>query len=70
MQITAGHSLCLQGNPPTAELPGKSKEIKLRHLNMVFAMLVILFAPSVPLHAQTTCNMDALKGQQRDVATI
>ena len=40
----------------------------LRHIG--FAILVILFAPSIPLHAQTTCDMDALKGQQRDVATI
>jgi hypothetical protein len=37
---------------------------------MGLAILVILFAPSIPLHAQTTCDMDALKGQQRDVATI
>ena len=42
----------------------------MRHPSMVFATLAILFAPSIPLHAQTTCNMDALKGQQRDAATI
>jgi hypothetical protein len=35
-----------------------------------FAVLFVLFAPSIPLHAQTTCDIDSLKGQQRDVATI
>jgi hypothetical protein len=38
--------------------------------NIKFAMLFVLFAPSIPLHAQSTCDMDALKAQQRDVATI
>jgi hypothetical protein len=33
-------------------------------------MLLIPFVPSIPLHAQTTCDMDALKSQQRDVPTI
>jgi hypothetical protein len=42
----------------------------LRIRNLAFATLLVLFAPSIPLHAQTTCDMDALKAQQRDVATI
>jgi hypothetical protein len=42
----------------------------LRVRNLGFAILLFLFAPSIPLHAQTTCDMDTLKGQQRDVATI
>jgi hypothetical protein len=42
----------------------------LRIRNLAFATSLVLFAPSIPLHAQTTCHMDALKGQQRDVATI
>jgi hypothetical protein len=42
----------------------------LRPQSIGFAISLILFAPSIPLHAQTTRDMDALKGQQRDVATI
>jgi invasion protein IalB len=33
-------------------------------------MLVVAFAASGPLRAQAACDLDALKGQQRDVATI
>jgi hypothetical protein len=43
-------------------------KLPLRYIG--FAALLILLALSSPLHAQTTCGMDALKGQQRDVATI
>lgn len=49
---------------------GNQRRFKLRRLHMRFATLVILFAASIPLHAQPACDMDALKGQQRDVATI
>jgi hypothetical protein len=44
--------------------------LKLRIRNLAFATSLILFAPSIPLHAQTTCDVDALKAQQRDVTTI
>ena len=42
----------------------------MRPQNIGLVILFVLFAPSIPLHAQTTCDMDALKAQQRDVATI
>ena len=42
----------------------------MRPQSIGFVILLILFAPSIPLHAQTTCDMGALKEQQRDVATI
>ena len=42
----------------------------MRVQNLGFAILLLLFAPSIPLHAQTTCDMDALKAQKRDVAII
>ena len=42
----------------------------MRPQNIGFAILLVLFTPSIPLHAQTTCDMDALKDQLRDVATI
>ena len=42
----------------------------MRVQNLGFAIVLFLFAPSITLRAQTTCDMDALKGQQRDVATI
>jgi hypothetical protein len=43
---------------------------KFRIRNLVFATSLVLLAPSIPLHAQATCDIDALKGEQHDVATI
>jgi hypothetical protein len=62
---------CSQRNPTTVKLPEKIKGgFKLRVQNLGFAIVLFLFAPSITLRAQTTCDMDVLKAQQRDVATI